>query len=137
MSIFRDYPQLYKSLSDFYTHLAAVPRFQEIHQTLDQFLDNDAASACYEELMGLEEELHQKQHDGEITEADLARYREINERLQQMPHAEEFFNAQQEMEEINMEIVNFIGLAIDQGEVPSLDELEEAGDSCGCDCGCH
>jgi len=135
MSIFRENSKLYDLLSEFYQTLAETPKFQQVQRGIDQFLENDAAKSCYEELLTLEEELHQKQHEGEITEDDLSKYREINERLQQMPLAEEFFNAQQEMEEINMEIANFIGIAIEDGEVPSLDELDEAG--CDCGCGCH
>lgn len=136
MSIFRENEQLYSKLADFYQCLAGTERFQQAHSCINQFLSLDAARNHYEQLLELEEELHQKQHEGNITEKDLAKYRELNERLQQYPLAEEFFNAQQDLEEIHLEIANFIGMAIENGEVPTHDELEEA---CGsdCDCGCH
>ena len=132
-SIFRENRQLYELLSNFCDSLSGVSRFQEAQRCINEFLSEEQARDHYEALLDLEDELHRKQHDGELTEADLARYRQVNELLQNLPNADHFFAAQNELEDIHMQIVNFIGLAIETGQIPTPDELEDLEHSCDCD----
>jgi cell fate (sporulation/competence/biofilm development) regulator YlbF (YheA/YmcA/DUF963 family) len=125
MSIFKKNRKLYELLAEFYECLADMEQFRRAQQSINLFLANDEARKHYEKLLDLEEILHSKQKDGGITEEDLGNYRTINEKLQDIPGASEFFAAQDELESIHLQIMNFIGVAIETGQTPSPDELEE------------
>lgn len=140
ISIFRENKKLYQILTDFCNCLSGMGRFQDAQRCINEFLAEENARTHYEALLDLEDELHQKQHDGEITEDDLERYRQVNENLQNFPCSERFFSAQRELEDIHLQIVSFIGMAIETGQIPTPEELEELGRSCSHDhedCGCH
>lgn len=125
MSIFKKNRKLYELLAEFYECLADMEQFRRAQQSINLFLANDDARKHYEKLLDLEEILHSKQQDGGITEEDLGNYREVNEKLQDIPGAGDFFAAQDELESIHLQIMNFIGVAIETGQTPSPDELEE------------
>ncbi len=124
-SIFRENERLYELLTDFCNCLSGIKRFQDAQCCINEFLSGEKARNHYEELLDLEDELHRKQHDGDLTEDDLARYRCINETLQGLPNAENFFIAQGELENIHSQIMNFIGMAIETGQIPTPEEIEE------------
>ncbi|MDD3118385.1 MAG: YlbF family regulator [Victivallales bacterium] len=132
-SIFHDNQRLYELLRDFCDGLAEEQRFREAQCCINEFLSGEQARTHYEALLDLEDELHLKQHDGELTEADLERYHHLNETLRALPDAERFFLAQEELEEISSQIVDFIGLAIETGQVPTPEELETLEHTGACD----
>ncbi len=125
VSIFRENQKLYDLLADFCNCLAEIDRFQVAQRCINDFLSGEKARTHYEELLDLEDELHRKQHEGQLTEDDLNRYRSVSETLQGLPNADAFFTAQGELENIHGQIVNFIGMAIETGQTPSPEELEE------------
>ncbi len=125
MSIFRKNQKLYELLAEFYECLAEMEQFRQAQHHINSFLADDQARHHYEKLLDLEEVLHRKQHDGNLTEDDLSKYKHINDKLLDMPGAEEFFSAQDELENIHLQIMNFIGIAIETGQTPSPEEIDE------------
>lgn len=132
MSIFVENNRLFELMAELYDCLAGMQRFQDAQKSVSDFLADEEARHQYEQLLDLEEELHRKQQEGKLTENDLQAYKAVNDALKTIPDAERFFKAQRELENIHLQIMNFIGIAIETGQIPSPDEIEDFScDNCG------
>ncbi len=120
--------------------IAADPRFQELQQTVERFLSNDAAKLQYQSVHERGESLNQKQRAGvELGESEIREFEAAREALFENEIARDFIGAQRELEALQQEIGRYVGMTLELGRMPSDEEFAEAsgggccgGGSCGC-----
>lgn len=125
------------------------------------FFQNADATKLFQDVNNYGEELRNKHLSGMApTEEEIAKFDELRQAVVENDLARGFLEARQQIDEVLGTINQFLGMSIDLGRAPSLDEVEEArkqsmsascscggecegdcGDDCNCDkggdCGCH
>ncbi len=109
--------------------------YRENASKIEAFFNDDAAQVAYRQFSKLGERLHQKQHDGELTQADIDGYDKEMAALRSNPVTAEFMDAEKTFNGIVGQIAKFVGKSLELGRLPEPDEL--GGGSCGSGCGCH
>lgn len=124
-------------------HIASHPSFLSLQESIECFLNDDAARLEYQSVHERGEELHQKQHAGiQLGISEIREFEEAREALLANKIAQKFIAAQQELETLQKLIRKYVGLTLELGRVPSSDDLAEAsGGGCcggggGGGCGC-
>lgn len=123
--------------------IVAEPRFKELQQTVERFLDDDAARLQYQSVHERGEELHHKQHAGvELGSAEIREFEAARDALFKNEVARGFLEAQRELEMIQQVVGKYVGMTLELGRVPSSDDFAEADSGCcgghnGGGCGCH
>jgi len=113
------------------------PQFQSIRQRVDAFLADAEAQSQYECLSDLGQQLHDKQHQGlSLTSAEIAAFDRQRDAFSSNAVAKAFLDAQEEMQEIQRQISQYVSKTLELGAVPSAGDLADGG-SCGSGCGCH
>ncbi len=116
--------------------IASDPSFLKLQASVERFLSDDAARLQYQSVHERGEELHHKQHAGiELGAAEIREFEKARDALFENEVAREFLSAQRELENLQKEIGKYVGSTIENGRVPTADELAEAS-SGGC-CGGH
>jgi cell fate (sporulation/competence/biofilm development) regulator YlbF (YheA/YmcA/DUF963 family) len=104
---------------------------------VDAFMANPAAQKQYETLSEIGQQLHEKQHQGQVlTGAEIAGFDKQRDAFFSNPVAKGFMDAQDEMHQIQKQVTKMVSKTLELGRVPAEDELSE-GASCGSGCGCH
>lgn len=115
-------------------HIAGDPVFLQLQESVERFLNDDAARLQYQSVHERGEELHHKQHAGmELGAAEIREFEAAREALLENEVAREFLAAQQELERLQKQIRKYVGMTLELGRVPSAEEITEA-DGGGC-CG--
>ncbi len=113
-----------------------APVFQQLKADVERFLNDDAAKLQYQTVHERGEELHNKQHAGiELGAAEIRSFETVRDALFENSIAADFLAAQRELEGLQKLIGKYVGLTIENGSVPSSEELTES-ESGGC-CGGH
>ena len=113
------------------------PKFQSIRQRVDAFMADPAAQRQYEMLSAAGQQLHEKQHAGQVlTGAEIAAFDKQRDTFFANPIAKGFLDAQEEMHQIQKQVTKLVSKTLELGRVPAEDELSEGG-GCGSGCGCH
>ncbi len=102
---------------------------------IDTFFEDKAAQQAYRDFSNLGERLHQKQHEGTLTQEDIDSYDVAQEELRSNAVAADFLDAEATLNGIVSQISRLVGKSLELGRVPEPDEL--SGGSCGSGCGCH
>ncbi len=115
--------------------IASDSTFLSLQESVERFLNDDAARLQYQSVHERGEELHQKQHAGmELAAAEIREFEAAREALFENEVATEFLAAQKELERLQKEIGKYISLTLELGRVPTAEEVEEACGGGGC-CG--
>lgn len=125
------------------------------------FFQNADATKLFQDVNNYGEELRNKHLAGMApTEEEIAKFDELRQAVVENDLARGFLEARQQIDEVLGTINQFLGMSIDLGRAPSLEEVEEArkqsmsascscggecegdcGEDCQCDkggdCGCH
>jgi cell fate (sporulation/competence/biofilm development) regulator YlbF (YheA/YmcA/DUF963 family) len=124
-------------------HIAGDPVFLQLQESVERFLNDDAARLQYQSVHERGEELHHKQHAGiELGAAEIREFEAAREALFENEIARDFLTAQQELERLQKQIRKYVGMTLELGRVPSADEIAGAdGGGCcggggGGGCGC-
>ncbi|MCS6772341.1 MAG: YlbF family regulator [Kiritimatiellae bacterium] len=112
------------------------PAYQQIRQTILDFLSNESMRLQYQRLCDLQDELHEKQESGlPITDEDIAEFeREENDFLRN-PLAQRFIDAQRAMHKVEQTVAAYVRKTFELGRLPTDDDFGHGG--CGPSCGCH
>ena len=119
--------------------IAADPLFLKLQASVERFLTDDAARLQYQSVHERGEELHHKQHAGiELGAAEIREFESARNALFENEIAREFLSAQRELEGLQKEIAKYVSSTIENGRVPSAEDLMESGGGCcgGGGCGC-
>jgi cell fate (sporulation/competence/biofilm development) regulator YlbF (YheA/YmcA/DUF963 family) len=112
------------------------PEFRQIRSSIDAFLADDQARGQYQLVMEKGEELQHKQRMGtpltndEINEFETARGVLLNNSV-----ARNFIEAQQQMQEVQSSVTQWVTKTFEIGRVPTGEDFANCG--CGSGCGCH
>lgn len=123
--------------------IAESPEFAALQGQLDLFFDNKEAQDQYRMVQSKGEELQQKQMSGlEISQEEIGEFENMRQQLFENETAAGFISAQQEMQNFQQTLNQYISLTLQNGKVPTEDEIAEAssggccGGSGGGSCGC-
>lgn len=106
--------------------------FLKLQASVERFLNDDAARLQYQSVHERGEELHQKQHAGiELGAVEIREFESARDALFANDIAREFLDAQRELETLQKEIGKYVGSTIENGRVPSAEDLVESGGCCG------
>jgi len=123
-------------------HIASDPKFLELQESVERFLNDDASRLQYQSVHERGEELHHKQHAGiQLGAAEIREFEAAREALLENAVAREFLAAQQELERLQKQIGKYVGMTLELGRVPTAEDIAEAsGGGCcgggGGGCGC-
>jgi cell fate (sporulation/competence/biofilm development) regulator YlbF (YheA/YmcA/DUF963 family) len=110
--------------------------YRENVSKVDAFFKDEAAQAAYRDFSRLGERLHERQHAGELTQADIDGYDREMAALRANPVAAGFMDAEETFNGIVGQISKLVGKTLELGRLPEPDELD--GGCCGGGgCGCH
>lgn len=122
--------------------IASDPGFISLQESVERFLNDDAARLQYQSVHERGEELHHKQHAGiQLGAAEIREFEAAREALFENSIAREFLTAREQLEKLQKEIGKYIGMTLELGRVPTVDELAESGGGGCCGgggggCGC-
>ncbi|MES2924848.1 MAG: YlbF family regulator [Verrucomicrobiota bacterium] len=139
MSIVADYPSLLAEDSpviaktkELCAQIASDPSFLKLQANVERFLSDDSARLQYQSVHERGEELHHKQHAGvELGAAEIREFESARDALFENEIAREFLSAQRELETLQKEIAKYVGSTIENGRVPTAEDLEDKGGCCG------
>ena len=109
--------------------------FKAMHADVEAFLTNDEAREAYKGVHEKGAELQDKQRIGvELTAQEMTDFEIAREQLMQNPVVVSFMQAQQELQMLQKQVNDQLGLTIELGRLPTEEEIFEAGSGGGC-CG--
>jgi cell fate (sporulation/competence/biofilm development) regulator YlbF (YheA/YmcA/DUF963 family) len=114
------------------------PEVQTLRKKIETFLADDAARGQYDSLVAKGDVLHQKRHSGlQLSDAEINDFEKHREALLKNPVARGFLDAQEEMQQIQQSISQYVGKTFELGRVPEASDMQsgccgDGGHSCGC-----
>lgn len=104
---------------------------------IEALLDDPASKEDYVKFAQKGEEMHQKQHSGaEVTDADLDEYETLRKIADENLKVKNFMNAQNELNALHQKVSKYISKTIENGKVPTSEEMAAKDGCCGGGCGC-
>ena len=111
------------------------PEFQSIRRRLDTFLGNEEAKSQYQIVVEKGDALQQKQQFGlPLDGEEINEFERNREVLLNNPVAQDFLDAQQQINEIRESVMQFVSKTFELGRVPTTEDFSSGG--CGPSCGC-
>ena len=115
--------------------IAADSAFQAMHADVEAFLSNDEAREAYKGVHEKGAELQDKQRIGvELTPQEMTDFELAREELMQNSVVTGFMQAQQELQMLQKQVNDQLGLTIELGRLPTEQEILDASSGGGC-CG--
>lgn len=112
------------------------PAYQEMKQTIQQFLSDPDMRARYQSLCDLQDTLHRKHDSGELlTDEEVADFEREETLFLENPIAQGFIDAQRQMHKIEQTVSAYVRKTFELGRMPTEDDF--SGGGCGPSCGCH
>lgn len=121
--------------------IAEDGEYKALLETVETFLNDDAAKEQYQGVHQRGEELQQKQGAGiELSEAEVGEFESAREALLANPVAKNFLEAQNSLQGVQMAIGKYVGMTLELGRVPGPEDMQEESGCCGGSggggCGC-
>ena len=111
--------------------IASDPTFLRLQADVERFLNDDAARLQYQSVHERGEELHHKQHAGvELGATEIREFEASRDALFENEIARDFLSAQRELEGLQKQIGKYISSTIENGRVPSAEDLVMSGGGC-------
>ena len=112
--------------------IASDPSFLKLQVQVERFLSDDAARLQYQTVHERGEQLHNKQHSGiELGASEIKEFENARDALFENQVACDFMAAQRELEGLQKEISKYISSTIENGRVPTAEDLVDKGGCCG------
>jgi len=110
--------------------------YRENAAKIETFFEDEKAQADYRSFAELGELLHRKQHEGQLTDADIAGYDAELQALKDNPVTADFMAAEETLNGIVRQISKLVGKTLELGRLPEPEDLEKSGccNSGGCGC---
>jgi cell fate (sporulation/competence/biofilm development) regulator YlbF (YheA/YmcA/DUF963 family) len=112
------------------------PPMAEARKQIDAFMQDDQARQEYQSLVSKHQALQQKQQMAmELSDEEVADFEAQREKVVANPTARGFLDAQESMNAIRHSVTKVVSMALENGKVPTDEDLQAA--SCGHGCNCH
>jgi cell fate (sporulation/competence/biofilm development) regulator YlbF (YheA/YmcA/DUF963 family) len=112
------------------------PPMAEARKQIDAFMQDDQARQEYQSLASKHQALQQKQQMAmELSDEEVADFEAQREKVIANPTARGFLDAQETMHAIQHSVTKVVSMALENGKVPTDEDLQAA--SCGHGCNCH
>ena len=109
------------------------PNMQSIRQRIDAFMDDEPSRSQYEGLVNKGQALQQKQQAAmPLSGEEIAEFEQHRESLLRNPIASGFLDAQEELNQVQQSVQQYVSKALELGRLPTEEEL-----SAGCCGGGH
>lgn len=134
MSIVAEESTVISKTRELCAQIASDPEFLSLQESVERFLNDDAARLQYQSVHERGEELHQKQHAGiQLGAAEIREFETAREALFDNEIAREFLTAREQLEKLQKEIGKYVSMTLELGRCPSAEEIAEAsgGGCCG------
>ena len=110
------------------------PDVQSMRQRIDAFVADDRAKTQYDALMIKGQALQQKQQLGApLSNEEITDFEQHREAFVNNPVAKGFLDAQEEMNQLQQSLGQYVTKTFELGRVPGPEDFN----SCGHGCGCH
>ena len=112
------------------------PDLQALRQRIDAFMADENTRAQYDGLVNKGQALQEKQQNSlALTGEEIADFERHRDSLLQNPVARGFFDAQQELHQIQESIHKYVNKTFELGRLPSEEDLSSgccSNSGCGC-----
>ena len=113
------------------------PEYLAARQNIEAFIADEKSRAQYESLSAKGQELQHKQQQAlPLSGEEIAAFEKEREALLSNPVARGFLDVQEQMNEFQQTVNQFMSKTLEIGRVPTAEDLDSGG-SCGSGCGCH
>lgn len=141
MSFINDDSAIMEKTRELCATITADSEFKSLFAKVETFLEDDEARQSYQNVHRQGQELQQKQQAGlQISDKEITDFETLRQELFNNPVASNFMEAQQGIESLQSAVNRYLGLTLESGKVPSIEEITAAsngGDGCcGGGCGC-
>ncbi len=106
------------------------PEYKGNLEKIEAFFADSSAQETYREFSAMGQEMHSKQHAGELTQEDVAAYDKKQDELRQNPVTDGFMSAEENLNNIARVISQHIGKSLELGRLPDPEDFESGG-CCG------
>lgn len=103
------------------------PSYKEQVVHIEAFLADDDAKASYRAFAELGDEMHRKQHAGELADTDIEKYEAEKKTLDEKPLIGAFIAAQESLNEIHKTVATHVAKTLELGRLPQPEDLESGG----------
>jgi len=111
--------------------------YQERAAHIEALLSDPESKSDYVNFTKKGEEMHQKQHSGaEVTDADLDEYETLRKAAEGNSKVKKFMDAQNELNAMHQKVSKYVAKTIENGKVPTTEEINAKDGCCGGGCGC-
>jgi len=111
--------------------------YQERAAHIEALLSDPDSKSDYMKFAQKGDEMQQKQHSGEeVTDADLDEYEALRKATDENLKVKKFMDAQSELNAIHQKVSKYVAKTIENGKVPTTEEMEAKEGCCGGGCGC-
>ena len=104
-------------------------------EKIEAFFNDPAAQESYREFSQMGQDLHAKQHAGELNKEDIDAYDKLEVGLRENPVTGGFMSAEQSLNDIARQISQLVGKSLELGRLPEPEDMKSDG-CCGGGCGC-
>ena len=112
------------------------PEFKDMRQRIDAFMADETAKSQYQTVAEKSQMLQHKQEMGaSLNNDEVMDFEKHREALINNPVARGFIDAQQEMQQVQQTVSQYVSKTLELGRMPTEEDM--AGGSCGHGCGCH
>jgi len=112
------------------------PNMQSIRRRIDAFMADEKTRDQYDGLMTKGQALQQKQQLATpLTGEEIADFEQHRDALLQNPVARGFLDAQEELQQVQQSIHQYVDKTLELGRLPTEQELSSGGCGHGCGCG--
>jgi len=112
------------------------PNMQSVRERIDAFMRDEKAQAQYQNLVTKGQALQEKEQTSvPLSREEISDFEKQREAVFNNPVARNFLDAQEELQNVQTTIHQYVNKTLELGRIPTDEDL--GGGSCGHGCGCH
>lgn len=101
-------------------------RIRDYDKLVKSFMENEASRTKFDRVADLEDELHERQHDGEeIAESEIDKLETLQQEMLDDPECRSFLEVQDSIQEMMLTVEQYLAAALELGRIPTKDEVLE------------
>ena len=136
MQIATEAPSIEQKTRELCQTILDQPSMASIRKRIDTFMADDRAREQYDGLMAKGQALQQKQQMSvQLTGEEINDFEQHRDSLLKNPVTRGFLDAQEELQQVQETIHQYVNKTIELGRIPTDEDL--SGGGCGHGCGCH
>lgn len=121
-----DNAELRSKLEDLCSAMLGSGEIEQYNKQIQQFEQDQTARELFDRVADWEEELHNRQHNGEdITDSDIDKLEELQQQMLENELCREFLEVQDAIQEMMLTVEQYLAAALELGRIPTKDEVGE------------